>query len=81
MKIYLKRRKIKLSPLTVHKYMNRELNLRSLVRRKKPAYQKSHPHKIFPNLLRSNFTAERKNMKWMLDFTYLFLTDGSLHYV
>lgn len=36
MKIYLARRKIKLSPLTVHKYMNTELQLRSVVRRKKP---------------------------------------------
>jgi len=39
MKIYLFRRKIKLSPLTVHKYMNTELQLRSVVRRKKPVYR------------------------------------------
>ena len=54
MKIYLARRKIKLSPLTVHKYMNTELQLRSVVRRKKT--------------------------KWATDFTYLYLSDGSLHY-
>lgn len=80
MRIYLDRRKIKLSPLTVHKYMNTELHLRSVVRRKKPPYQKSHPNKIFPDLLQRNFTAELKNTKWATDFTYLYLSDGSLHY-
>ena len=80
MKIYLARRKIKLSPLTVHKYMNTELQLRSVVRRKKPGCRHYPANKIFPDLLRRNFTAERKNTKWATDFTYLYLSDGSLHY-
>ena len=80
MKIYLARRKIKLSPLTVHKYMNTELQLRSVVRRKKPVYRHCSANKIFPDLLRRNFSAERKNTKWATDFTYLYLSDGSLHY-
>ena len=80
MKIYLARRKIKLSPLTVHKYMNTELQLRSVVRRKNPGFRHCTANKIFPDLLRRNFTAERKNTKWATDFTYLYLSDGSLHY-
>ena len=36
MKVYLERRDIKLSALTVHKYMNTEMGLISVVRRKKP---------------------------------------------
>ena len=80
MKIYLARHKIKLSPLTVHKYMNTELQLRSVVRRKKPGFRHCTANKIFPDLLRRNFSAERKNTKWATDFTYLYLSDGSLHY-
>lgn len=39
MKIYLQRRLINLSLPTVQKYMNGDLHLRAVVRRKKPAYQ------------------------------------------
>lgn len=80
MKIYLQRRLINLSLPTVQKYMNGDLHLRAVVRRKKPAYQKSSPHKIFPYLLQRDFTTEGKNKKWATDFTYLYLADGSLHY-
>lgn len=80
MKVYLQRRHINLSLLTVHKYMNGDLHLQAVVRRKKPAYQKSPSHKIFPDLLQRDFTAENKNKKWAIDFTYLYLKDGSVHY-
>ena len=80
MKVYLQRRHINLSLPTVHKYMNGELHLRAVVRRKNPLYQKSSPHKIFPDLLQRDFTAESKNKKWATDFTYLYLADGSFHY-
>lgn len=80
MKIYLQRRLINLSLPTVQKYMNGDLHLRAVVRRKKPAYQKSSPHKIFPDLLQRDFMTEGKNKKWATDFTYLYLADGSLHY-
>ena len=38
MRIYLARNGIELSTLTVHKYMNTELGLRSIVRRKAPKF-------------------------------------------
>lgn len=52
------------SPLTVHKYMNKELKLFSITRRRKPQYIKGCPHKIFKNLLKRDFIAEKINQKW-----------------
>ena len=80
MKVYLERKGIKLSNLTVHKYMNKELKLNSIVRRKKPNYRKGKPHKIFDNLIKQEFRADSRNEKWCTDFMYLFLTDGSKRY-
>ena len=79
MRVYLQRRQIFLSAQTVHKYMNTELQLYSIVRRKKPDWQKKAPHKIFPDLLQRDFTAVRKNKKWAIDFTYLPLSN-EMHY-
>ena len=47
MKAYLERRGIFLSRLTVHKYMNKELGLLSVVRRKKPNYHSGEVHLKF----------------------------------
>lgn len=80
MKIYLERKNIHLSNLTVHKYMNTELGLASVVRRKKPGYQKGNAHKVFENILQQEFAADEMNQKWCTDFTYLFLSDGSKRY-
>jgi putative transposase len=80
MRIFLGRKNIKLSNITVHKYMNIELGLLAVVRRKKPNYRKGKAHKIFPNLLQQDFASETINQKWCTDFTYLFLTDGSKRY-
>jgi transposase InsO family protein len=80
MKVYLERKGIYRSNLTIHRYMNTELGLTSIVRRKKPGYRKGKPHKVFDNLLKQDFTAEKINQKWCTDFTYLFLTDGSKRY-
>ena len=80
MKVYLERKGFCYSNLTVHKYMNMELRLYSVVRRKKPGYIKSRPHKVFKNLISQDFTARQANQKWCTDFTYLFLTDGSKRY-
>lgn len=77
MRVYLARKGVTLSALTVHRYMNQELKLYSIVRRKKPGHQKGVAHKIFPNKLDQNFAAQRPNEKWCTDFTYLHLTDGS----
>lgn len=57
MQIYLARNGIDLSAPNVHKYMNTELGLRSIVRRKASRYQGGTQHKTFENLLRQDFTA------------------------
>ena len=77
---YLARTGVHLSQITVHKYMNCDLGLRAIFRSKKPNYHKGHAHKIFPNLLKQEFSAERKNIKWCTDFTYLSLSNGSKRY-
>jgi hypothetical protein len=51
MRVFLARNQIFLSKTTVHKYMNKELHLQCVCRRKHPGYKKAHAHKIFPNLL------------------------------
>ena len=76
----LKRLGYEISPLTVHKYMNRELKLFSITRRHKPQYINEHLHKIFENILKRDFTAENINEKWCMNFTYLFLSDRSVRY-
>jgi putative transposase len=80
MRVFLARKNIYLSKTTIHKYMNKQLGLKSIVRRKKPGYVKGKAHKLFSNLLNQDFTAESKNSKWCTDFTYLFLTDGRQRY-
>lgn len=40
MKVYLERQGFPLSALTVHKYMNAELGLKSVTRRKRPEYKR-----------------------------------------
>ncbi len=80
MNLFLRRKGIELSDVTVHKYMNKELGMKSIVRKKKPGYTKGHSNKIFPNLLKQNFHSQSKNSIWCTDFTYLFLTNGSKRY-
>ena len=80
MRIFLARKDIVLSNTTVHKYMNKELKLFSVIRRKKPGYRKGKPHTVFKNQLNQNFKASRKNQIWCTDFTYLSLTNGSKRY-
>lgn len=80
MKVYLERDGIVMSRLTVHKYMNTELGLRSIVRPKKPGYDHGKPHNIFSNKLNQDFSAAEINQKWCTDFTYLFLTNGEVRY-
>lgn len=66
--------------MTVHKYMNTELQLFSIVRKRRPDYEYGKPHKVFENKLNQDFKANSMNQKWCTDFTYLFLTDGSKRY-
>ena len=80
MKVYLERKGIVLSHVTVHKYMNKELGLVSIVRRKKPTYESGEAHKKFDNLINQNFTASGINQNNATDFTYLFLSVGDVRY-
>ena len=80
MRVFLARKNIHLSKTTVHKYMNKELSLICINRRKRPGYKKCHSHKIFPNLLKQNFVADKVNQIWCTDFTYIHLTNGTLRY-
>ena len=79
-KIYLEKAGTVLSPLTVHKYMNTELGLYSITRKKKPEYQKGTPHKVFPNLINRDFTSDRINAKWCTDFTYIPVGNNKFRY-
>lgn len=56
MRIFLELQGIILSKVIVHKYMNKELAIHSIVMYKRPSYIKGHTHKIFPNLLQQNFS-------------------------
>lgn len=79
-KIYLEQDGIVRSNLTIHNYMNKELGLHSITRRKRPDYRKGNPHKVFENQIKQDFTANKINQKWCTDFTYLFLKDGEKRY-
>lgn len=80
MKIALKSHGIFLSKTTVHKYMNKELGLLSICRRKKLPYRNGHKHKIFNNLLCGSFSAVAPNMWWCTDFTCIRLKNGAMCY-
>lgn len=60
MKIFLQRYGIYLSTTTIHKYMNKDLNLSAIVMRKKPGYKSCKKHKIFDNLLKQKFNVDEK---------------------
>ena len=77
---YLTRKGYRISRLTVHKYMNTELNLYSIVRKRKPAYEYGEAHKVFENKLVQDFKADDINQKWCTDFTYLALVNGDKRY-
>ena len=80
MKIYLERKGYPLSLPTVHKYMNKEMKLFSVVRPKKTVSTSGKPHKVFENKLNQDFHADEKNQKWCTDFTYLYLQNGEVRY-
>ncbi len=80
MHVYLLRRGYNISRLTTHVYMNKELKLFSVTRKRKPNYEYGAPHKVFENRLHRDFSAAEINTKWCTDFTYLFLTNGQKRY-
>ena len=80
MAAYLERGGYNYSQTTIHKYMNGELGLHSIVRPKKPGTKPGKPHKVFDNKLNQDFHADKPNQKWCTDFTYLFLRNGDVRY-
>ena len=80
MRVFLSRYGIYLSKFTVHKYMDKMLNLASIIMRKKPGYKSGHKHKIFDNLLKQDFTISKKNKVWCTDFTYMRQANGRFKY-
>lgn len=58
----------------------KELGIRSVIMRKKPAYKKGLQHELFENLLNRDFTSDAPNQKWCTDFTYLTLSTGEKRY-
>ncbi|MEG1086200.1 MAG: hypothetical protein RSD88_07775 [Anaerovoracaceae bacterium] len=79
-KVFLARHGIYLSKTTVHKYMNKELNLAAIIMRKKPGYKACKKHKIFDNLINQNFNIDEKNKVWCTDFTYMRQPNGKSRY-
>jgi len=78
--VYLSRKGYSISRLTVHKYMNTEMQLFSVSRKRKPKYEQGTAHKVYENKLNQDFHSDDINQKWCTDFTYLFLTDTSKRY-
>ena len=60
--------------------MNTEMQLFSISRKKKPAYEHGIAHKVYENKLNQDFHADVINQKWCTDFTYLYLSDGAKRY-
>lgn len=79
-RVFLTRYGIFLSKTTVHKYMNKELNLSAVIMRKKPGYASVKKHRIFDNLVKQNFKVSAKNKVWCTDFTYMRQPDGRFRY-
>ena len=80
MRVYLSREGFPYSCTTVHKYMNRMLGLKSIVRPRRPAHKHGEAHNVFENKLRQDFYTDRINQKWCTDFTYLYLSNGEVRY-
>lgn len=80
MRVYLGRKGYHYSLPTIHKYMNVEMGLKSVVRPKKPGNKPGKAHKVFENKLNQDFHADKVNQKWCTDFTYLFLKNNDVRY-
>ena len=66
-RVFLERKNIRISAATAHKYMNKELQLYSIVRKKKPNYEKGTPHKVFENLINQDFSLAIRTVKKALE--------------
>ena len=80
MRIFIKRYGYDISSTTMHKYMNKELNLCAVIMHSRPGYKAGKKNKIFDNLLNQNFTVGCKNKIWCTDFTYMRQPNGKFRY-
>ena len=80
MRIFIKRYGYELNNTTMHKYMNKELNLCAVIMHSKLGYKTGKKNKIFDNLLNQNFTVDCKNKVWCTDFTYMRQPNGKFRY-
>lgn len=80
MTVYLAQKGYRYSPTTIHKYMNKDFRLHSIVRPKKSGCIQGKLHKAFENKLKRNFTEDIINQKWCTAFTYLFLDNHEVKY-
>jgi len=72
---------IRLSQHTIHRYMNKELGLKSVTRKAKYRYSKgTEAFCVFDNLLKQEFKAKERNQKWCIDFTYLYFAEHKKRY-
>ena len=71
MRIFIKCYGYELSNTTMHKYMNKELNLCAVIMHSKLGYKTGKKNKIFDNLLNQNFT---------VDCTYMRQPNGKFRY-
>jgi transposase InsO family protein len=81
MRAMLANQGIHLSALTVHRYMNKELGLKSVTRKPRYHYVKGPaPDEVFEDLLQQDFKAKRRNEKWCIDFTYVYFGKHTKRY-
>lgn len=57
------------------------MGLKSVIRRKRPAYQRSTPEITAENILGRNFTAEKPDEKWLTDVTEMKYGNGEKLYL
>lgn len=57
------------------------VGLKSVIRRKRPAYRRSTPEITAENILNRDFTAEKLNEKWLTDVTEMKYGDGRKLYL
>lgn len=65
---------------TAHQYMNKDLDLKSTIFKRKQANYGGEKHKVFDNLVNRQFKSDEKNQVWLTDFTYIKLTNGKMIY-
>lgn len=59
----------------------RLMGLKSVTRKKRKQYMKSTPQQVAENLLNREFSASRKNQKWLTDVTEFKYGDGQKAYL